>query len=144
IFTTMHKLKLTLEKESSLESKLQKAMPLLSEVLQVNDLYYVGSKGKMKAVLNKNFTADASDLKNVMEEDIFSESSLDSIEKHSPKFHKSLTQSGFESVLVSKVRKDDVAKGYLVCAVKRSLRIWQENERAILFYLADLLANEDF
>ncbi|MBQ3650187.1 MAG: GGDEF domain-containing protein [Treponema sp.] len=144
IFTTMHKLKLTLEKESSLESKLQKAMPLLSEVLQVNDLYYVGSKGKMKAVLNKNFSADASDLKNVMEEDIFSEGSLDSIEKHSPKFHKGLTQNGFESVLVSKVRKDDFAKGYLVCAVKRSLRIWQENERAILFYLADLLANEDF
>ena len=98
----------------------------------------------MKAVLNKNFSADASDLKNVMEEDIFSEGSLDSIEKHSPKFHKSLTQNGFESVLVSKVRKDDFAKGYLVCAVKRSLRIWQENERAILFYLADLLANEDF
>ena len=144
IFTNLHKLKLTVEKEKDLQSKLQKARPLISEVIQVRDLYYVGSNGIMKSVLDKNFTADASDLKNVMEEDMFSEGNLDLIEKRSPKFHKSLIQNGFESVLVSKVRKGDFAKGYLVCAVKRSLRIWQENERAILFYLADLLANEDF
>ena len=40
------------------------------------------------------------------------------------------------------IRRNDEIKGYLVCAVERSLRIWQENEYAILYYLAELLSDE--
>ena len=75
-----------------------------------------------------------------MEEDLFSENNLDLIKKHSPVFYKALLKNSFESVLISRIRKDEQTKGFLVCAVRRSLRIWQENECAILFYLAELLA----
>ena len=94
----------------------------------------------MRAVLDKQFKADASDLPTVMEGDLFSESTLELIKKHSPKFYKSLIQNGFESVLISRVQKKGKTKGYLVCAVMRSLRIWQENECAILFYLGELIS----
>jgi diguanylate cyclase (GGDEF)-like protein len=143
IYTNMHKLKLDIEKETGLENKLRKAMPKITEVLQLHDLYYVTADGTMRAVLDKNFTADATDLPNVMDEDIFSESTLDLIKKRSPKFYKSLIKTGCESVLISRIRKGDAVKGYLVCAVKRSLRLWQENECAILFYLSELLAEEN-
>ena len=97
----------------------------------------------MRAVLDKKFLADASDLQNIMEDDLFSESTLDLIKKHSPIFYESLKKCGFETVLISRIRKEEKIKGYLICAVKRSLRIWQENECAILFYLSELLAEED-
>ena len=143
IYTNMHKLKLDLEKEKGFEKKLIKAMPSLTEILQMQDLYYVGPDGKMKAALNKNFSEDASDLKDLMKDDMFSESTLDLVKKYSPKFYKALTKNGFESVLVSRIQKDEIVKGYLVWAVRRSLRIWQENECALIFYLSELLSEED-
>jgi diguanylate cyclase (GGDEF)-like protein/PAS domain S-box-containing protein len=142
IFTSMHKLKQDIENEKGFEKKLLKALPQLNDVLQIHDLFYVTDDGKMRAVLDKSFCADASDLPAVMEEDLFSESTLDLIKKRSPIFYKSLTSNGFETVLISRIRKGKTTKGYLVCAVKRSLRIWQENECAILFYLSELLAEE--
>ena len=142
IFTSMHKLKQDIENEKGFEKRLLKALPQLNEVLQIHDLFYVTDDGKMRAVLDKSFCADASDLPDVMEEDLFSESTLDLIKKRSPIFYKSLTSNGFETVLISRIRKGKTTKGYLVCAVKRSLRIWQENECAILFYLSELLAEE--
>ncbi len=138
----MHKLKQDIENEKGFEKKLLKALPQLNDVLQIHDLFYVTDDGKMRAVLDKSFCADASDLPDVMEEDLFSESTLDLIKKRSPIFYKSLTSNGFETVLISRIRKGKNIKGYLVCAVKRSLRIWQENECAILFYLSELLAEE--
>ena len=142
IFTNLHKLKLDIEKEKGFENRLLKALPQLTDVLKIQDLFYVTNDGKMRAVLNKKFLADASDLPKVMDEDLFSESTLDIIKKRSPVFYKSLIDNGFETVLISKIRKGENIMGYLVCAVKRSLRIWQENECAILFYLSELLAED--
>lgn len=142
IFKNMYKLRSGIESEKGFENKLAKVMPLLSEILQIKDFYYVTSDGKIHAVLDKNFDGDASDLSNIMEEDLFSQGSLDLIKKHSPKFYKVLSKNGFESVLICRIRKKDKIKGYLVCAVERSLRIWQENECAILYYLAELLSDD--
>ncbi len=142
IFKNMYKLRTDIESEKKFEDKLAKVMPQLSEILHIHDFYYVDSNGKMHAVLDKNFTADASDLPNIMEEDLLSQGSLELIKKHSPKFYKALDDNGFESVLISRIRKNNEIKGYLVCAVNRSLRIWQENECAILYYLAGLLSDE--
>ena len=140
IFTNMYKLKSDVQKESVFENKLLKALPTLKEILRIHDLYYVLPDGKMRAVIDKAFTADAPDLPQVMQNDLYSESNLELIKKHSPNFYQSLIKNGFESVLISRIRNDKETKGYLVCAVNRSLRIWQENECAILFYLSELLA----
>ena len=141
IFKTMHKLRSEIEKEKTLEGKLKKAMPQLGEILQIKDLYYVSPEGKMRAALDKNFCYDASDLRVIMDEDLISQGSLDLIKRHAPKFYKALINNGFESVLISKIRKESKIKGYLVCAVDRSLRIWQENECALVYYVAGLLAD---
>lgn len=75
-----------------------------------------------------------------MDGDVFSESTLERVKRNSPVFYTALKDNGFESVLVTTVRKQDKKYGYLVCAAKRSLRIWQENECALMYYLAGLLA----
>ena len=75
-----------------------------------------------------------------MDEDIFSASTLDDVEKKSPDLYSVLKENGFESVLIARIRNGEDIQGYLVCAAKRSHRIWQENECATLYYLAGLLA----
>ena len=96
----------------------------------------------MRAVLNKEFEGDASDIGEAFENDLFAESTLDLIKRYAPVFYDTLRTNGFETVLSVRIRKEDEICGYLVCAVKRSLRIWQENECAILYYLAELLSEE--
>ena len=143
IFKNMQKLKSSIENTKGFKNKLQKALPLLTEVLQVQDLFYANSEGKMHGINDNEFCDDASDLPNIMKEDLLAESNLDLIKRLSPAFYKTLSKNGFESVLISKIRKGHATKGYLICAVKRSLRIWQENECAMLFYLSELLADEE-
>ena len=140
VFTAMHRMKLDTENTEGFENKMKAVMPLLADILQVRDMYYVREDGRMKAVNSSDFDGDASDIACLMTEDVFSENSLEQAEKASPIFYDTLLKNGFESAMVVRIRKADTVCGYLICAVERSHRIWQENECAILYYLAGLLA----
>ncbi|MBR4542959.1 MAG: diguanylate cyclase [Lachnospiraceae bacterium] len=140
VFTAMHRMKLDTENTEGFENKMKAVMPLLADILQVCDMYYVLENGRMKAVNDTSFNEDAGDISNLMTEDIFSKNTLERVEKDSPVFYDTLLKKGFESAMVVKIRKSDTVYGYLICAVERSHRIWQENECAILYYLAGLLS----
>ncbi len=138
-FTEMHRMRLTLEKTEGFEERLKAAMPQLQETLKVRDFFYVREDGRMKSVMDPAFDGDASDLPLLMKEDVFAESGLGAAEKAAPLFCRSLKEKGFASALVVKIRKTEKVLGYLVCAVERKHRIWQENECACLYYLTGLL-----
>ena len=142
IFTDMHDLRLGMENVNGLRNKLKEVMPMLKNMLQIEDLYYVLKDNDMKSVLEDDFSGDAKDIYKIMTDDMFSESTLESVKKRSPMFYNTLMNNGFESVMISRIRKGSDIHGYLICAVKRSLRIWQEYECAILYFLSELLANE--
>ncbi|MBO4846209.1 MAG: GGDEF domain-containing protein [Lachnospiraceae bacterium] len=142
IFTDMHNLKLCIENVNGFGNKLKEAMPLLKNMLQIEDLYYVMKDKDMKAVLEEDFNGNACDIFKIMTDDIFSESTLESVKKSSPVFYDTLMKNGFESVMIVRIRKGSDIYGYLICAVKRSLRIWQEYECAILYFLSELLSDE--
>ena len=138
-YTYIHQLRTSMENADGFENKLKAAMPVLSEILKVNDIYYILGDGRLKSTMNSDFDCDASDISELMTEDLFSENTLDKVKNNSPKFYQTLINNGFETTLVVRIRKAETVSGYLVCAVKRSLRIWQENECAVLYYVAGLL-----
>ena len=140
IYTSMSRIRQDVEKHASFAEKLKAVIPFIGEVLQIKDLYYVGTDGKMRAVHDRSFEADAGDIGNIMDGDVFSDSTLNRVEESAPVFFFALKDNGFESIMVTRMRKQDDISGYLVCAVKRSFRIWQENECAIMYYLAGLVA----
>ncbi len=142
IYTAMSRLRSEVESAEGFENKLEAVMSYLSETLQVKDFYYVRTDGKLRSVKDKTFEADACDIANIMDDDLFSDNTLTRVEKEAPVFYKALRKNGFESVMVARIRAKKNVRGYLVCAVKRSLRIWQENECAEMFFLAGLLAND--
>ena len=139
LYTYIHQLRTSLEEAEGFENKLKLAMPVLSEILKVNDIYYVREDGRLKAVMDSQFDGDASDIAELMTEDLFSDNTLNKIKNNSPKFYETLISKGFETTLIVRMRKAGEVYGYLVCAVKRSLRIWQENECGIFYYVASLL-----
>ena len=141
LYTYIHQLRTSLESTEGFENKLKTAVPVLSEILKVRDIYFVRDDGRLKAAVNSDFDGDASDISALMTEDLFSENTLDKIKNNSPLFYQTLINNGFETSLVVRIRKAEKVYGYLVCAVQRSLRIWQENECAVLYYVAGLLAD---
>ena len=117
-------------------------MGVLPNMLQIHDLYYTDDHLRLRAVTDPSLDEDVSDIAALMTGDIFAENTLDKVKERSPLFYKALKANGFESAMAVKIRKHDRVYGYLICAVKRSLRIWQENECALLYYLAGLLAED--
>lgn len=139
LYTYIHQLRTSFEVTEGFENQLRAAMPVLSEILKVNDIFFVRGDGRLKSVMNPEFDGDACDIAELMTEDLFSENTLDMVKNKSPIFYKTLITNGFETTMIVRIRKASEVYGYLVCAVKRSLRIWQENECAVLYYVAGLL-----
>lgn len=142
VFTAMNKIRSTVEDKEGFDDKLKAVMSLLSDMLQIRDLYYTDKELRLKAVTDQEMDEDISDIPALMDEDVFAENTLDKVKERSPLFYKTLKDNGFESAMAVRIRKHDKVYGYLICAVKRSLRIWQENECALLYYLAGLLAED--
>lgn len=140
LYTYIHQLRTSLEDVDGFENKLKAAMPILTEILKVRDIYYVRNDNRLKAVMTPDFDGDATDIAELMTEDLFSENTLDKVKNNSPVFYNTLISNGFETILIVRIRKAENVSGYLVCAVKRSLRIWQENECAVLYFVAGLLS----
>ncbi|MBO4910078.1 MAG: diguanylate cyclase [Lachnospiraceae bacterium] len=139
VFADMQDLRNSMEKESTHEGKIKAAFPVLKEVLRIEDLYYIRPGMRMKAVTDSEFECDASDIGLLMTEDVVAEGSVENIKNTAPVFGASLKENGFGSALIARVRDHDDVKGYLICAVERSHRIWQEYESAILYYVAGLM-----
>ena len=139
MFREMQTIRKHLSKETGLRGKLTAAMPILRDVLRIEDLYYVDADGRMKSVTDPEFDEDAGDISYIMNEEVFADRSLERVEQDSPLFYDALTKNGLASALIVRFQTAQIDPGYLVCAVERSYRIWQDNECAILYYTAGLL-----
>ena len=139
MFQEMQNIRSHISRVNGVREKLAAVTPGLIEVLQIEDLYYVEADGRMRSVMDPVFEGDAGDISNFMKEDIFAERTLERIEKYSPVFYSTLQKKGLASALIMRFGTGKKDQGYIVCAVERSYRIWQDNECAILYYLAGLL-----
>lgn len=140
VFTAMQSLVRKFELASGSVNKLRSVTPLLMDELHISDLYYVGRSGVMRAVRDGTVADDVHDIDRLMDDDMFFDNALDAIERQSPVFFGALKKREAEAVLVVRVGIDSTTYGYLICAEPRSRRIWQEDECAILYFLAKLLA----
>ncbi|MBQ7464238.1 MAG: diguanylate cyclase, partial [Lachnospiraceae bacterium] len=140
IFSVMQSVRNAMEKQDGIIEKLHSVTPIVAETLKVKDIYFIGRDGRMRAVNDSAFEADAKDIANLMEDDIFFDSTLEQAERECPVFYSALKENGFGSAMAATVKNENGVCGYLVVAVNRSLRIWQQDECAILYYLAGLLS----
>ena len=140
VYTTIHDLVRQFEMVPGIANKLQSVMPLLMEDIHISDLYYVGARGRLHAVCNSGRDEDVSDIGNIMNDDVYATNVLERVERNCPVFYSVLEKYQVETVMIVRVGMDMERYGYLICAEPRSRRIWQEDECAIIYFLAKLLA----
>ena len=140
VYTALHNLIRHFELVPGLHNKLNSVMPLLMEELRIADLYYVGKRGVLRSVRNPDISEPAPDIGKIMSDDLYAANTLDRIEAVCPAFYGTLAKLGIETVMIVRIGMDMGLDGYLICAEPRSRRIWQEDECAIIYFLAKLIA----
>ncbi|MCR5739538.1 MAG: GGDEF domain-containing protein [Lachnospiraceae bacterium] len=141
IYSSMQNLVRQFEMVPGIRNKLHSILPLLMEILRITDLYYVGKNGLMHGVLDTDIEEDVSDINNLINDDLFSSNDLSRVAENCPRLYGVLTKRNVESALVVRVGLDDSTDGYLLLAEPGSKRIWQEDERALMYFLSKLLAS---
>ena len=141
MYTTFSRMIRLFEMVPGLVNKLHSVMPLLMEELQISDLYYVGSRGIMRAVRDSAMAESVTDVARLLQsDDLFSDNSLTKVKERSPEFFGVLSRREIETLCVIRIGLDSATDGYLICAEARNRRIWQEAECAMLFFLAKMIA----
>ena len=120
--------------------KMQDIFSVIANDLHLTDMFYCGNSLVMKSVIRGDVLGDVSDIGNLVKDDIFTSNNIEEIKDMSPVFYKTLITRGFETTLVASVHFKGKQFGYLMFAEPRSLRIWQDNEMAIMFMFARMLA----
>ena len=140
IYTSLHSLIRQFELVPGLQNKFRSVMPLMMEELQISDLYYVGKKGILHAVRNTEIAEDVNDIGKLLGDDLYTTNDIEVIQKTSPVFYGVMKKWEIETLLIVRISMDREIDGYLICAEPRSRRIWQEDECALIYFLAKLLA----
>ncbi len=141
ICTVMQSLVRQLELVPGAENKFHAVLPLLMDELCITDLYYTDKNHVMHAIIDKSFREDVGDIAQLTKDDIYRTNDIDDMMNSAPVFYEALKKHNVETVLVSRIGVRDTTDGYLICAEPRSHRIWQEDECAIIYFLAKLFAS---
>ena len=141
VYTSMSSLVRLFEMVPGIRNRLQSVTPLLIDELRVSDLYYVGRRRVLRAVRNPEISEPVGDIDRLMDDEVYFTNNPDRVAARSPEFYAALKRMEVETLMVVRIGMDNEASdGFLVCAEPRSRRIWQEDECAIMFFLAKLIA----
>ena len=140
ICTVMQSIIRQFEFVPGMDNKFHAVLPLLMDELKITDLYYADSKHIMRAVLDSDFCESVPDIDDLTKDDIYATNNIEGLGARVPVFCRVLREHNMETVLVSRIGMKEETDGYLICAEPRSRRIWQEDECAMIYFLAKLIA----
>jgi len=140
IYNIFHDLSCKFDSQSELSDKLKAMLDILGEDMRISDLYYVGSDNHFRNVSAGESLGRVNDLDKLIKEDIYTTNDIGDMESKSHSMFELCKAKEFETVLITRIGIQDESFGYLVCAEPRNLRIWQDDENAIMFFVARMLA----
>lgn len=141
VYTSMRNLVRMFEMVPGMKNKLHSVAPVMIDELKVSDLYYVDRQRIIRSVRAQDVREDVGDIDRLMSDELFAANDLAVVEARCPQFYSVLSRWEVESLMVVRIGMDnEPTDGYLVCAEPRNRRIWQEDECAIMFFLAKMIA----
>lgn len=140
IYTIFHDLSCKFDSRSKLSDKLKAVLDILADDLRISDLYYVGKDKHFRNVSEGASLGKVNDLDKLMEGDIYTTNEMKELEFKSRSMFELCRSQEFETILIIRIGIQDETFGYLVCAEPRNLRIWQDDEYAMMFFVARMLA----
>ena len=142
IYTDMVNLRKLFDEGNTLHEKLNSALSFLSDSMLIKNLVYVDKDDHMISASDESMNIDVSGISDLIKEDLYTLSSIDEIKDSCPLLFRALDKQQVEAVMITRVGNDIITEGYLICGVQRRFRIWQENECAIMYYLANLIFSQ--
>ncbi len=136
IYEVMHTLIYDTAKKTTVKEKLEEVFELICESLQVNDIFYTDTAGHMHSVTNGDFDEDVSDIVNIAGDDLYKDYDPEEAAGKSPKLVAAFEKHEFRSMICARIASEKDSKCYVMCAVRRNHRIWQETEYAFIFFLS--------
>lgn len=140
IYTIFRDLSSKFDSEPVLSLKLKSMLDILDDDMRISDLYYVGQDNIMKSVSSEEIIGFAEDLDSLTEDGIYTTNEIKDIKFKSRSMFELCRDKEFETVLVTRIGIHNECFGYLVCAEPRNLRIWQDDEFAIMYFVARMIA----
>ncbi|MBQ9134938.1 MAG: GGDEF domain-containing protein [Lachnospiraceae bacterium] len=140
MYNIFHELSCKFDAWSKLSDKLKAMLDILADDMRISDLYYVGSDNHFRNVSACDSLGQITDLDKLIKNDIYTTNDIKDIESKSRSVYELCKDKEFETVLFIRIGIQDETFGYLVCAEPRNRRIWQDDEYAIMFFVARMLA----
>ena len=139
-YAIFHDLSCRFDSQSALSDKLKAMLDVLYADMRISDLYYIGKDDQFRSISTGHSLGEVKDLDQLIHEDIYTTNEVRNIESGSRSLYQLCRSNEFETVLILRVGIQDETYGYLVCAEPKNLRIWQDDEYAIMFFIARMLA----
>lgn len=140
MYAIFHDLSSRFDSRTVLSGKLQAMLDILREDMRITDLYYVGQDDCFRSISSGEAFGSVYDLDKLTQETIYTTNEIRSIEAVSPSMYELCHTKEFETVLILRIGIQNETFGYLICAEAKNRRIWQDDEYAILFFVARMLA----
>lgn len=140
IYTIFRDLSSKFDSEPVLSLKLKSMLDVLDDDMRISDLYYVGRDNIMKSISSNEIIGKVNELELLTSDGIFTTNEIKDIKFKSRSMFELCRDKEFETVLVTQIGLQDEIFGYLVCAEPRNLRIWQDDEFAIMYFVSRMIA----
>jgi hypothetical protein len=119
--------------------KLRAVFSVLKEDMRITNLYYIDKVFNLKSIHCDEIIANVPDIDSLLKDELFNSNNLSEVKYTAPKTYEMIRDNEFETLLVTRIRTNRETIGYMMCAESHNLRIWQQDECAILFSVGRML-----
>ena len=140
MYAILHDLSCRFDSRAALTDKLKAMLEQLYDDMRISDLYYVGCDDCFRSVRTGEVLGVVADLHGLTGEDLYTTNEIGSMAERSPGMYELCRVKEFETVLIMRIGAQGQTFGFLICAEPKNLRIWQDDEIAIIFFIARMLA----
>ena len=119
--------------------KMRAMFSVLKEDMRITNLYYIDKEYNVKSIQSDEIIACVPDIDLLIKDELFNSNNLSDVKYEAPKTYEMIRKNEFETLLVVRISVNRENMGYLMCAESHNLRIWQQDECAILFSVGRML-----
>jgi diguanylate cyclase (GGDEF)-like protein len=140
LYQTFYNISRKFDKGKDLMDKLWEMFSVLQEDLRISNLFYISEDEYVRDLMGRHDRVFVSDVSRILKDGMYITNNTEELKDTYIELYSYLKSNEFETVLIVSMSLQGQQMGYLMCAEPHTLRIWQEDECAILLFVAKLLA----
>lgn len=132
-------LSIRFDSSDTLMGKLEGIMGVMCDDMRISGLYYQGTNNIIKKVGSDETFGTIDDLDKIVVNNIYSTNEIQEFMDKAPDLYNYCVSHDIYSIIIVRVGLTDATYGYLMCLEPHSRRIWQDDEEAMMFFVARTL-----